>query len=523
MVWASGDDLTSTNLNNKYGPEFNVKDSTYGAKGDGTTDDTAAIQAAEAAAELVNGVVYFPSGTYLLSAVLEITDTITWRGSGHGSAIIDGNAVESSNPERIGVIDVQAVDGFSMSGLRVESTDNTTVSCMGCSNLIISNNHFFSPSGGANTNVKTLRLGIDPDAVSDDKNIIVTDNVLTPQGSGIFFAGYAGGTLIGATVSGNVLDMVNQEYEAAAIKFDGQVAQGIQDFIISDNVIVGNGSTEMFAGIQVTEGCEDGIVKGNEISGPSNRGIQLDSGQTPIAIKRILVEGNLIHDVAAGGVGLAINITSGAVVSEDLTIRGNFIYNMVGGIRQDANNDSVTRLVIENNMIYDMTGIAMSGIRSDDTVIRYNIVRGSADAQSISLAGTPTGCIITDNILEQSTAAGEYIDSPGTGNLIKRNTNGNVVSTNVSSDSDAVDVTNIEVVTVATGAGSVTIGGFAGGVTDQIIHLVKIESANDAVIENNESTGTQKILTPDGSDITLSTYGGLTLWYSGNYWFVIAQ
>lgn len=51
---------------------FNV--TTYGATGDGTTDDTVAIQAAIAAAEAAGGgVVYFPSGVYVVGGAL--TDT----------------------------------------------------------------------------------------------------------------------------------------------------------------------------------------------------------------------------------------------------------------------------------------------------------------------------------------------------------------------------------------------------------------------------------------------------------------
>jgi hypothetical protein len=46
MPWASGDNLSPTNLNNKSGTVYNVKDAAYGAIGDGSTNDTAAIQAA---------------------------------------------------------------------------------------------------------------------------------------------------------------------------------------------------------------------------------------------------------------------------------------------------------------------------------------------------------------------------------------------------------------------------------------------------------------------------------------------
>ena len=56
------------------GGYFNVKSVAYGAKGDGTTDDRAAVQSAiNAAASAGGGTVCFPSGTYLMNSY--ITDT----------------------------------------------------------------------------------------------------------------------------------------------------------------------------------------------------------------------------------------------------------------------------------------------------------------------------------------------------------------------------------------------------------------------------------------------------------------
>lgn len=66
---------------------FNVK--LYGAKGDGVTDDTAAIQAAiNAAVAAGGGVVFFPLGTYVLSSALSVTgDNIILKGAGWGSVL----------------------------------------------------------------------------------------------------------------------------------------------------------------------------------------------------------------------------------------------------------------------------------------------------------------------------------------------------------------------------------------------------------------------------------------------------
>jgi len=96
---------------------------------------------------------------------------------------------------------------------------------------------------------------------------------------------------------------------------------------------------------------------------------------------------------------------------------------------------------------------------------------------------------------------------------------GNRVS--ISLDSDAVDVSGATIISVVTSGGSVTIGGLAGGIEDQIVFIYKSSSANNLIIEHNEATGTQKIITHDTSDITLTNYGGIMLIFSGANWFEI--
>lgn len=64
---------------------FDVK--TYGAKGDGTTDDTIAIQAAITAAQGGGGVVFLPTGTYKVTSTLATHNNISVLGSGWTSVL----------------------------------------------------------------------------------------------------------------------------------------------------------------------------------------------------------------------------------------------------------------------------------------------------------------------------------------------------------------------------------------------------------------------------------------------------
>lgn len=67
----------------------NVKDPVYGAIGDGVTDDTTAILAANTAA--AGGIVFFPAGTYKMTTGSLSGANINWMGAGAGASVISGS------------------------------------------------------------------------------------------------------------------------------------------------------------------------------------------------------------------------------------------------------------------------------------------------------------------------------------------------------------------------------------------------------------------------------------------------
>jgi hypothetical protein len=75
---------------------INVKDPTYGAEGDGVTDDTTAILAAIAAAQTTGGIVFFPPGTYQVTVINPTAPDVVLMGCGEETSILRGTFASSS-------------------------------------------------------------------------------------------------------------------------------------------------------------------------------------------------------------------------------------------------------------------------------------------------------------------------------------------------------------------------------------------------------------------------------------------
>jgi hypothetical protein len=109
-------------------PWFDVTDSRFGAKGDGVTDDTAAVQAAldaaHASADLGGAVVFLPLGTYKITATLLIYTNTVLRGAGWNSIIKATTAITmlmltdpvSGTVQGVGIENLRITGGSSANG-----------------------------------------------------------------------------------------------------------------------------------------------------------------------------------------------------------------------------------------------------------------------------------------------------------------------------------------------------------------------------------------------------------------------
>src|SRR5437016_2803881 len=69
---------------------YNVK--SYGARGDGVSDDTAAINTALGSASASKGTVFFPPGIYSIGAPILPSADVTIAGAGRGASFLKAGA-----------------------------------------------------------------------------------------------------------------------------------------------------------------------------------------------------------------------------------------------------------------------------------------------------------------------------------------------------------------------------------------------------------------------------------------------
>lgn len=107
------------------GTLYNVK--SYGAKCDGTTDDTAAFNAALTAMPSIGGILYIPSGTCVISSI-SITNPMTITGDGFQASTIETNSATANVISISSALTppITSQNGVTITNLRFTSTATRT-------------------------------------------------------------------------------------------------------------------------------------------------------------------------------------------------------------------------------------------------------------------------------------------------------------------------------------------------------------------------------------------------------------
>ncbi|KJZ33757.1 M10 family metallopeptidase C-terminal domain-containing protein [Pseudomonas fluorescens] len=363
---------------------FNVQN--FGAKGDGITDDTAAIQSAiDAAAAAGGGQVYIPTGTYIVSGGEEPSDgclmlksNVYLYGDGMGKTTV--KVADGSDTKITGVIRSaygEETHDFGVSNLTIDGNrDHTTGKIDGWFNGYIPGQAGYD----SNVTLDSVEIkdcsgyGFDPH--EQTVNMVIKNSV--SHGNGL--DGFVADFLSDSTFENNVA------YDNDRHGFN--VVTSTHDFTLTNNVAYNNGGN----GIVVQRGSEN-------IPSPSN----------------ITITGGAVYGNGAEGVliKLSSDVTVSGVDIHDNTSAGIRIYgsNHVEIIDNTLNNNSlgnpVPEIIIQS---YDDTaGVSGKYFNGSDNTIQGNIISGS-NLSTYGVAernedGTDRNAIIGNTISHTSNGA----------------------------------------------------------------------------------------------------------------------
>ena len=333
---------------------YNVKD--YGATGNGTTDDTAAIQAAvNAAHAAAGGQVYIPAGTYIvhgqssasLGAIM-LYDNVTVYGDGMGASTVKLGDGWNGN-----------ISGIFRDKSGVANHD------IGVHDLTIDGNR-------ANTtgHIYGWFNGVSPGLPGTDTNITL-DHVEIKDCSGYGFDPHEETTNLVITnciSHGNGLDGFTLDFQ-----INGYIA---------NNVAYGNDRH----GFNVVTSTHDTQLINNIAHDNGGQGIMLQRGSYDIPVpNNILIQGGSLYNNAGDGIQInkADHITVDGVDIHDNVERGVRIIGSVGTIvenstiysNSDNKNQAFEEIRIES--YNDTAGVSGRVYATSGTIIDHNTLTDS--------------------------------------------------------------------------------------------------------------------------------------------------
>lgn len=408
-------DAYNANAKTLITPVYNVVG--YGANGDGVTNDSTAIQAAITAAALNGGgIVYFPSGTYLIGTTLAWTaDNITLLGEGRELVTLREHSTLGAN--RIIFLQGTALDNIKnvvIRGLTIRNgtatTGSATVGKDGfraeyVDGLLVEDCQFTEIEGNYGLvvkyaqNVSVSRTTFyrwtysGMTVLVDSENIRVVDSVfdtaVSTTATNVYTFSVGAETLgEGTSLAKNVWIQRNRFLNNP--RWEGIDAHGGENIWIQDNYV---------------ENCKVGI----------NLACVTGYVSAPV-LKKVTVEGNVIIQGTGQDNSYGISVqgkTDGSLPASDILIRNNKITGFGGtatGTVGCITASYARGVTIQNNTLdnYAQFGVHLYAWIQDARIIgnRFKATRASATPSIVSCIGSSSGGVhgvaVEDNTTESS-------------------------------------------------------------------------------------------------------------------------